>query len=516
MKYIDELLEEINLREEDYEAFQDEQVTDEELQEIKNRVLEEVRKEQIEDEGILKNNQVTDLKNGKRRKKKRWILPLVATLAIGTTLIARVTSGNLDQMFNSIFGENTAYIGESGVELGVSDTQQGITLNVQGIVGDKESAIILFDLTKEDGENFKGNSIGFGELKFQVQEKGVFKGWNPFKFFKKRVKETGSFTSYGWGLIDEVYQKPDKLTFKLDATLDKNLIGSKGVLEVEDVIEVQTGYWDSEVSLVDFFEAHPELLSQSSIPMPEDLLTYTSEEELKYKGYTEDEIKEIMNRLPKKALPSRNLNLDLYPEFQTNCRIDNIGFIDNQLHIRTSGTGRPDYSPGFKDKLDNKIETVYDITKYSNNKGGERVFTGYYVYDIKDIEHLSQLKVSTWFSKKLQITQGKWKVRFKIDIKNQEKIIKTDQTIPGMNHTNLTIKEMAFSNLSLKVIYQGQSMSNIPSVKIKFKDGRKQEVFQHSSIYEENQSECTYAFTEPIDTSQVEAIIINEVEIKVE
>ncbi len=513
MKYIDELLKEINLREEDYEMFQDEQVTDEELQEIKNRVLEEVRKEQIGDEGILE-NQVTDLRKGKRKKKKRWILPLVATLAIGTTLTA--TSGNLDQIFNAIFGENTKYIGESGLELGVSDTHEGITLNVQGIVGDKQSALILFDFTREDGENFKGNSIELGELKFQVQEKGIFKGWNPFKFFRGIGKETESLTSYGWGMIDEGYQKPNKLTFKLDATLDKNLIGSEGILEVEDVIEVQTEYWDSEVSLVDFFMAHPELLSQSSIPMPQEFLTHTSEEELKYEGYTEDEIKEIMNHLPKKALPSRNLNLDLYPEFESNCRIDNIGFIDNQLHIRMSGIGGGDYMPSFKDERGNEIETVYNIRKYSKNKEGERVSTGYYIYDIRDIDHLGQVKVSTWFSKKLQTTQGKWKVRFKIDIKNQEKIIKTDQTIPWMNHTSLTIEEMTLSNLSLRVIYQGQSMYNTPKVEIKFKDGRKQEVFRQGATHEENRLECIYAFTEPIDIAQIEAVIINEVEIKVE
>lgn len=166
MKHIDELLEEIHLREEDYEMFQEEPVTDEELQEIKNRVLEVVRKEKV-GEDIVAEATVTELEKKRRRKIKRWILPLVATLAIGSSLAAGVASGNLSEIFHVIFGENTANIGDSGLELGISDTQQGITLNVQGIVGDKQNAIILFDLTKEEGESFKGNNIEFGKLNFK-------------------------------------------------------------------------------------------------------------------------------------------------------------------------------------------------------------------------------------------------------------------------------------------------------------------------------------------------------------
>lgn len=511
MKNIDELLEEIHLREEDYEMFQEEPVTDEELQEIKNRVLEVVRKEQVE-EGVIEGATVTDLEKKRRRKIKRWILPLVATLAIGSSLAAGVASGNLSEIFNVIFGENTANIGDSGLELGISDTQQGITLNVQGIVGDKQNAIILFDLEKEEGESFKGNNIEFGKLKFKVEEKKSFKGWNPFKLYST----TESSGSFGWGLIDESYQEPDKLIFKLDATLDQNLIGAEGILEIEDMIEVQTGYWDSAVNLEDFFEAHPELLSQISIPIPEDFMHYTSEEELKYEGYTADEIKKIMDNVPTRGLPSRNLNLDLYPEFKSNWRIDNIGFIDNQLHIRMSGTGDKHYTPSFKDASGNEVEMTYNLTTYSSSEEREDISKGYYIYDIKDVEALNKVKLSTYFSKEFQTTKGKWQVRFKIDINNQEKSIKTDQTIPWIENMSLEIEEMKLSNLSLQVTYKGKKLYNYPKVNVRFKDGKEQEAFRHGATYGDNMAECTYAFTVPIDVSEVEAIIINEVEIKVE
>ena len=510
MKHIDELLEEIHLREEDYEMFQEEPVTDEELQEIKNRVLEVVRKEKV-GEDIVAEATVTELEK-KRRKTKRWILPLVATLAIGSSLAAGVASGNLSEIFHVIFGENTANIGDSGLELGISDTKQGITLNVQGIVGDKQNAIILFDLTKEEGESFKGNNIEFGKLNFKVEEKKSLKGWNPFKLYST----TESSGSFGWGLIDEGYQKPGQLTFKLDATIDQNLIGSEGILEIEDITEVQTEYWDSEVNLVDFFKAHPELLSQAAIPMPEDLLHYTSAEELKYEGYTADEIKRMMDDIPTRALPSRNLNLDLYPEFESNWRVDNIGFINNQLHIRMSGIGNEDYMPAFKDALGNEVEMTYNITTYSSSEEREDISKGYYVYDIKDIEALQQVKLSTYFAKEFQTVKGKWQVRFKIDIKNQEKSITTDQTIPWIDNMNLTIEEMKLSNLSLQVTYKGGKLHNYPKVNVRFKDGKEQEVFRHGATYGDNMAECTYAFTAPIDVSEVEAIIINEVEIKVE
>ena len=511
MKNIDELLEEIHLREEDCEMFQEEPVTDEELQEIKNRVLEVVRKERAE-EGVIEGATVTDLEKKRRGKTKRWIIPLVATLAIGSSLAAGVARGNLGEIFNIIFGENTANIGDSGLELGISDTHQGITLNVQGIVGDKQNAIILFDLEKEDGESFEGNNIEFGKLNFRVEEKGLLKGWNPFKLYGI----TESSGSFGWSLVDEGYQEPDKLIFKLDATIDQNLIGAEGTLEIEDMTEVSTGYWDSEVNLEDFFKMHPELLNQTSIPMPEDFLHYTSEEELKYEGYTADEIKKIMNDIPTRALPSRNLNLDLYPELESNWRVDNIGFIDNQLHIRMSGTGNKHYTPAFKDTSGNEVEMTYNITTYSSSEEKEDISKGYYIYDIKDVEALNKVKLSTYFSKELQTTKGKWQVRFKIDIKNQEKSITTDQTIPWIDNTRLEIEEMKLSNLSVQVTYKGEKLYNYPKINVRFKDGKEQEAFRHGATFGDNMAECTYAFTAPIDVSEVEAIIINEVEIKVE
>lgn len=279
---------------------------------------------------------------------------------------------------------------------------------------------------------------------------------------------------------------------------------------------MQTEYWDSEVNLVDFFKAHPELLSQAAIPMPEDLLHYTSAEELKYEGYTADEIKRMMDDIPTRALPSRNLNLDLYPEFESNWRVDNIGFINNQLHIRMSGIGNEDYMPAFKDALGNEVEMTYNITTYSSSEEREDISKGYYVYDIKDIEALQQVKLSTYFAKEFQTVKGKWQVRFKIDIKNQEKSITTDQTIPWIDNMNLTIEEMKLSNLSLQVTYKGGKLHNYPKVNVRFKDGKEQEVFRHGATYGDNMAECTYAFTAPIDVSEVEAIIINEVEIKVE
>lgn len=516
MKKIDELLEHIQLREEDYEMFQEEPVTDEELQEIKNRVLEGVRKEQIEKEQVQK-EQIADLATPEletkiKRKRKRWILPLVATLAIGSSLVAEVANGNLGEIFHVIFGENTANIGDSGLELGISDTKQGITLNVQGIVGDKQNAILLFDIEKEEEQPFIGNNIEFGKLNFKVEEKKSLKGWNPFKLYST----TESSGSFGWGLIDEGYQQPNRLTFKLDATLDQNLIGAEGILEIEDITEIESGDWESEVDLVAFFKAHPELLSQVSIPMPEELIHYSSTEELKYEGYTADEIEEIMNDIPKRGLSSKNLGLDLYPEFESNWIVDNIGFIGDQLHIRMSGAGRKHYTPAFKDASGNEVEMTYNITTYSSSEEGEGVSGGYYVYNIKDIEALNKVRLSTYFSKEIETIKGKWQVRFKIDIKNQEKNIQTDQTIPWIEDTKLEIEEMKLSNLSLKVTYKGGKLHNYPRVYVQFKDGKEQEAFRHGATYGENMAECTYAFAAPIDVSEVEAIRINEVEIPVE
>lgn len=105
---------------------------------------------------------------------------------------------------------------------------------------------------------------------------------------------------------------------------------------------------------------------------------------------------------------------------------------------------------------------------------------------------------------------------FTIDIKNQEKLIATNQEIPWYNDTYLTIKDMKLSNLSLQMTYVGEKIYGIPKMKIKFKDGTEQETFRQASTHGENQRECTYTFGVPIDISEVESIKINEVEIQVE
>lgn len=513
MRRIDELLESVALKEEDYEMITEELLTESELDELKERVLQVVREEKGEGEEKSVQEEVISLESTKRRKSKRWLLPLVATLTIGGSLIAGVTSKNLGGMFKVIFGENVSNIGESGLELGISDTQQGITLNVQGIVGDKQNAIILFDIEKPEDESFEGNSIKFGKLNFEVKKGWEFKGWNPFKVYSSTV----SGSSYGWRSIDEAYQTPNQRIFQLEATLDETLIGKDAVLEITDIIEVQEGDWESEVDLVDFFKKHPEYLEQASIPMPQDLLTYISEEELKYEGYQEKEIKKIMEDIPKRALPSRNLELDLYPELKSNWKVDNIGFIEDQLHIRMYGVGNSAYTPSFKDALGNEVEMTYNITTTSStNEQDEDVSIGYYVYDIKDLEALSEVKLSSWFQKEIQKTKGQWQVPFTIDIKNQEKLIATNQEIPWYNDTYLTIKDMKLSNLSLQVTYVGEKIYGIPKMKIKFKDGTEQETFRQASTHGENQRECTYTFGVPIDISEVESIKINEVEIQVE
>lgn len=532
MKKIDELLSEVNLKEEDYELFEEETILEEEMADIREKVFAALEKSKAteiqETAGVSKkdNNKkeneekevmdgadkkVMVLKDKKRRKTKKWILPLVATLALGSSLIAGVSGGDLSGLFEGIFGEHTSNIGESGLILGISDKQQGISLNVEGMVGDKQNAIILFNLEKEGDKVFQGNSIKFGELKFEVEE-NKFKGWNPFKSYGT----SSSSYSYGWQVIDKDNEEKDKRVIKLDASLDQELIGKKATLTIKDIIEVEEDYWDSEVNLAEFLRQHLEQMDIKTITMPEELLTHVSAEELRHEGHNEQEIKEIMNNIPKRALPEGNLDLDLYPSFEGNWKVDNIGFIENQLHIRMSGTGNNHYRPDFKDALGNEAEMTYNITTYSTSEKGEGISQGYYVYDIKDLETLSQMKVSSWFQKEISKTEGTWQVEFTIDIKNQEKHITTDKTIPWGDGTQLIIKEIVLSNLSLQVTYSGQQERSFPKAIVKFKDGTESQAYRQAASYGENQSECIYAFQYPIDIEEVDSIMINEVEIKPE
>ena len=433
--------------------------------------------------------------------KKRAIMLIAATLLLLSlvTLAANVANGNVEKMFEVIFGKETKNIGESGLELGISDTKEGMTLNVQGIVGDNNTMTMLFDLNNEKGESFQGNHIAFGKLNFNVEGQSPRSlGWSLFRTYQA----TEYSSSFGWGLIDKAYQTPTKRVFKLDANLNKDLIDKQATLEITDIIEGEMGEWFSEVNLGDYLKVYPQYIEQKAILTQQEVVGGS------------DEVADG----PQRILESKKLDIILYPEESTDWKIDNIGFVDGELHIRMYGKEEGPYCPGFVDEQGNEVEMTYNVTSYYGEKEEEENnVTGYYVYAIKDLEELSKLRVKSYFMKKLKTTPGHWQVTFNIAIKNQEKVIDVKEAIPYKMEQFLKVEQMKLSNLSLLVSYKGKNVKGaMPIPQILFRDGRLEKLqYNNSTTRVGDRLTVSYAFEVPVLIDEVEAILINGVKIEV-
>jgi hypothetical protein len=489
MKRVDELLSQIELKKEDYDLIQEEALSEEEMKELQKIVLNTIKQEQ---EGGGKEK---IRRNTKIQKIKRWILPLVASAAITSTVIASVNNVSISQIFKDFFSEESTNIGESGKIVGITDSNQGITLNIQGIVGDNKTAVVMFDLTKEDGTAFSGNNVEFGKLDYTIAGKSV----------------AGSYH-----VINQEKQSTVQRTLSLKPLLfnemPENFVGSEATVKITDIIEIEEGYWKPEINLADYLEQHPECLDQQPIAMSEIFLKHAvTEEELIDSGYNQSRISKIMNTQPKQGIDDKKLNLALYGGKQKEWTIDNIGFVDGQLHIRMSGKIESDYLPGFKDAAGNEVQMTWSGGHNINSVKG----ISYYIFDIKDLENLKKATMTSYFQKELGTIKGQWEVPFTMDFKSNEKTIKTEQTISRSGAKALTIDEMILSNLALHVTYSGDEFETIPRARLVFKDGTEKEIPGGAS-FDKGQAICSYRFEAPIEIANVAAIKLNDVEVRIE
>lgn len=482
----DILLEHIDLKKDDFDLVGEEPVSEEELKELQEVVLNAIR---LEQECIGKEKiRFT----AKAKKIKKWLLPLAASLIISSAVIASTVT--IGQIFKDYFGEESPSIGESGKVIGKTTLNQGIRLNIQGVVGDDKTAIVIFDLTKEDGTTFAGNSLDFGELDFIVAGKSV------------------SASSY---IIGNDNKSMAKRTFRLRPLLfnemPENFVGSDATMHITDIIEIEEGDWESEVSLADYLEQHPECLSQKTIEIPEEFLEHAETREVLIdSGYNESDINEFLSKKPKYGIDSKNLGLALYDGNQKEWTINNIGFIDGQMHIRMSGNTIYDYIPKFKDAAGNEIKRIWSSSRMIS-KG---IREAYHIYDIKDLDSLKKTTMTAYFTKEVGRIKGEWEVPFTMDFKSNQKRIKTDQTIPWQSSKDLIIEDLILSNLAIHVTFRGDKFEAIPIGRLIFKDGSEKELYGGAS-FDKGLAVTIYPFETPIDISNVESIKFNDVEIQV-
>lgn len=138
---------------------------------------------------------------------------MAAVLAVGSSAAGILPSPA--EIFTPLFGgaaAQTEVIDKIGRPIGASDTDNGITITAEAIMGDQYSAVIVYTLTRDDGERFLPEGKSLDETHLTID------GFNGASWVR------GDATGGSW-FVDE---DPEDNQIQLVETASSNAVMTKG------------------------------------------------------------------------------------------------------------------------------------------------------------------------------------------------------------------------------------------------------------------------------------------------
>lgn len=160
-----------------------------------------------------------------RSKRKRWsrrgiAILVAAAIGVSTLTVAAVAAFDMGPAFQKFFGvsdESTAaLLTAAGGQVVASDTKGGYTVDVKGVVGDKKTVNILFELTAPEGEIVT----------------------DMYRFADSRIW-VDTVHSMGWHItqIDDGIPDDNKGSYVMSCTTDTNFSGEKASLILGNLVD---------------------------------------------------------------------------------------------------------------------------------------------------------------------------------------------------------------------------------------------------------------------------------------
>lgn len=411
---------------------------------------------------------------------------IAAILLISTTIFATANSPTIKEIFRNIFHEGISNIENDALALDLTNSQKGVTLILKGVVGDNNTTTLAFDLEKKDGLPFKGGDIRFGDITFKTENSTAYPSQNP-----SNVDSTLGITSWtSYKEINSLQKDSLRRSFELKCAGIDELDAKNAILSITNIIEYEKYDILSEATIGD-------LLASNQINSP---ISIIPNEDMRYKN----NIKTVDQNIPNHILTPQKLNIAIFDEY-ANIQLQSIGFIDNNLHVQLSGSQGTLY---LKDN-NNIVEPTYIVRKDNS---------GYFVYTSVSKEDFYEMRFSMPQEKEINRIDGTWDVKFDFSIRTETKSIYPVNQSVLFNNLNWNVDELNLSNLSLDIVYELSEFPSIyPSVKIIFtQDENDINIYQEGvNVWNNNKVQLIYRFDNPIDTSQVEAILINDTRISI-
>ncbi|MHC1750898.1 MAG: hypothetical protein AB9856_21700 [Cellulosilyticaceae bacterium] len=377
---------------------------------------------------------------------KKIIVMLAATMGCCATLYAV----NQMKAADFLLKENANNLAESGQVLEISNEHQGIKVTVKGTIGYAKAMALIYEVEKTDDIAFEGNELIFSSyIEIENGDSPIRYKFNDNREVKSERTPTkrvyiGTISNYFDNVEYLVDDAGEIETVKHDNV--DNFVGKKMKFVIEEVAERYRSLDKPDIDLRDYLSMNP---CGPIEPIRDDKLA------LKYWG-DKDEIGKY--NPPTHMLTESKLNLVPYKALPK-VTIDNIGFIEGKLHIRTHNmmamwekkyrpkTNSPvvtmdrgmlvadsgirvrmvrkknpgqymcstseNYALEIYDKNGKCIEPQY--TNYNMFPGEGHKPDKYEVYDIKDREALSQCSFEAWIDVNKKITKDQWILPFEME-----------------------------------------------------------------------------------------------------
>lgn len=160
-----------------------------------------------------------------RPKRKRWskkgiAILVAAAIGVSTLSVAAAAAFDIGPAFQKFFGasdeSDIALLNAAGGQAVASDTKGGYTIDVKGVVGDKKSVNILFELTAPEGETVT----------------------DMYRFANSRIW-LDTVHSMGWHItqIDDENPDDNKGSYVMCCTTDENFSGEKVSLILGNLVD---------------------------------------------------------------------------------------------------------------------------------------------------------------------------------------------------------------------------------------------------------------------------------------
>lgn len=447
---------------------------------------------------------------------RKYIFSFAAVMVLMLSFAAVYAQGGLSLIYHRIFGENIKYINNMETTIGERFTATGtvynmankfgkegtskaeITLNIVSMIGDENSFYIIAELIRENGENFLDSDyISFDELRLMLNSSG----------------------GYTWYQVEDDDAQDNKATFIIAGNRRKNLVGKELSLYLKNLNEYSDREPVKAFDAYEFLSVNKSFINQpleKNIDKPDEISIDTgmAEEELNKK-------KEEAVLMPKNVLPRKYSGIFVEEDFN-DIYIENIGFAENRLCIRFGYTNWEDNRLGqiYFVRKDNKEDVKHPLYTFNfTDKEGGAEFC-YYTFDIKSMEELKDYELKYTLIRKIRTTEGEWNVKFKANYKNTTETVYVNKktVIKGREYTvrNLKISPISINIEMLNNLtdYKDELRHSISEdVSVILKDGSVVEVNQRGSSSNKLTSGINLMFERPVDTSQIEKIIVGSIEI---